>query len=108
MSTEKITAVRAPAFAMSANIHGPIVKDVYRLSDDLFSVMLGAEKGYDHMAVIVSTAQWYAIVRDADARISELSAEKLETWPGPTNTDAGIDRDDPIVTSGLYTPGVEK
>lgn len=66
-----------PRFAMSANVHRPSVKSVYRLPADhagvrLLSINLGDPKGYGHVSLLVTDEQWRAIVRDTDREIARV------------------------------------
>jgi hypothetical protein len=71
-----------PSFAISANVHGPIVKSVFRFEssgEKLLSINLGDPTGYAHVSLIVTDEQWRAIVRDTDAEIARVdAAERAE------------------------------
>lgn len=58
-------------FAMSANVHHPIVKSVYRLRTGELSIQLGGN-GYEHVSVITTDEGWRRIVRDADQQIARV------------------------------------
>lgn len=74
---------REPAFAMSANVHHPRVKSVYRLPADhrgvrLLAINLGDPESYEHVSLLVTDEQWRAIVRDTDRKIVDVDIREAE------------------------------
>jgi hypothetical protein len=70
-------------FAMSANVHHPILKSVFRLSANhagvrLLAINLGDPEGYGHVSLLVTDEQWRAIVRDTDAEIVNTDIREAE------------------------------
>ena len=72
-----------PAFAISANVHHPRVKSVYRLPANhegvrYLSINLGDPDGYSHVSLLVTDEQWRAIVRDTDREIVNTDIREAE------------------------------